>query len=231
MRSLLKEIFRYLSHPYLTRIPSKVEHPFTILLKLAFICIFMGLGAGYLSNVLISSKLIPDPGPSVLDSRSIPYWGFVIGAVLVAPVLEELVFRAQLRRFTGMILLISFICGTLLSAITNTSWAFLVCPFIFTILFLIYRFTLAGSTMRKFKFWEQIFPWQFHLTAVCFALVHLSNYERGITLLPLGILYTLPQLAIGLILGFTRMNYGLKYSMAVHSVYNLTFAIVLFTAY
>lgn len=202
-----------------------------ILLKLAVICIFMGLGAGYFSDLLISFKLIPDPGPNVLDSKTMPYWAFVFAAVLVAPVMEELIFRAQLRRFTGMIFFISFICGTLLTAATHTSWAFLICPFIFAILFIIYRFTLAGSMLRKFRFWERVFPWHFHLTAVCFALVHLSNYERGIALLPLGILYTLPQLAIGLVLGFARMNYGLKYSMALHAMYNLTFAIVLFSQY
>lgn len=231
MFSLIKEIFHYLSRPYLTRIPLKVERPFALLLKLAVICVFMGLAGGYFSDILISLKLIPDPGPNVLDNKSMPFWEFAFAAVLVAPVLEELIFRAQLRRFSGMVFFISLMIGAFLSSITNTSWAFLVCPFIFTVLFVIYRFTLAGSIMRKFRFWERVFPWHFHLTALCFALVHLSNFERGAALLPLGILYTLPQLSIGLILGFTRMNYGLKYSMALHAMYNLTFAIVLFSQY
>lgn len=231
MLTFLAKCLHYLKDPYLVSIPKKIANPFTVLFMLTAICICAGVLAGVSSDALVSMKLIPGPGPSILDDKEVSPFQFFIGAAFIAPVMEELIFRAQLKRFTGAIFFIAFMCGVLLCAITKTYWAFLVSPIIFILLFIIYRYTIAGSVTRKFKFWARAFPWYFHFTAICFALVHLSNFHRGIALLPLGILYTLPQLAIGLVLGFTRMNYGLKYSIAIHSLYNLSLAILLLSKY
>lgn len=231
MTTLTKALLSYLRYPALVSIPKNPERPFLLLLRLTVICIFAGVGAGLFSEMLVHLKLIPDPGPSLLDRKDMSHMAFFFAAVLVAPVIEELTFRAQLRRFTGLILFVAFACGILLTGFTGTYWAFLISPFIFVILFVIYRYTLAGSVSRKFLFWQRVFPWHFHFTAICFALVHLTNFEKGITLLPLGILYTLPQFAIGLVLGFTRMNYGLRYSIGLHSLYNLSLAVLLFSKY
>ncbi|KIO77065.1 hypothetical protein TH53_11405 [Pedobacter lusitanus] len=220
MVDLLDDLINYLKYPYLARIPKKVDRPLILLLKLALICSIAGISCGILMGVLIHLKLIPDPGPTVLDKKTMAKSILFIIAVIWAPLSEELLFRAQLRRFTGSLLFISFIGGVFLSAVIKTDWAFVVSPFIFIILYLIYRYHLARSITLKFEFWERIFPWHFHLTAICFALVHLSNFENGINLLPFGILYTLPQLAVALVLGYARMNYGLKYSFALHAMYN-----------
>lgn len=229
MLALLKDIWNYLGHPYIARIPEKVNEPLKLILRLVFICLVLGVGAGMLSAMLISSKIIPDPGPSLMDEGKIPRIVFALGAVIGAPLMEESVFRWQLRRLALNILFAAFAAGIILSIILKTDWAYLITPFIFVILYIIYRFTICGSVTVKFNFWTRIFPWHFHITAICFALVHLSNFEKGASLLPLGILYTLPQLSIGFILGYTRMNYGLKYAMAVHSLYNLTFILLLFS--
>lgn len=231
MTTLTKALLSYLKRPALVSIPKNTGQPLLLLLKLAAICIFTGVSAGLFSGLLVKLKLIPDPGPSILDHKDVSHFAFFMGAVFIAPLMEELIFRAQLRRFTGFILFIAFACGILLTAITGTYWAFLISPFIFTLLFVIYRYTLASSIGRKFRFWRWVFPWHFYFTAVCFALVHLSNFERGTALIPLGILYTLPQFTIGLVLGFTRMRYGLRYSIALHSLYNLSLAILLFSKY
>lgn len=227
MLELVDDLIAYLKRPYLAFIPEKVNKPFNLLFKLALICIILGIGCGMLTGMLIGLKLIPDPGPSVIDHKKMSKIMLFVMAVVWAPLAEELVFRAQLRRFTGSIAFIAFICGACLSMLFKTDWAFLVSPLIFIILYLIYRYNLARSITLKFEFWERIFPWHFHLTAICFSLMHLSNYEKGISLLPLGILYTLPQLAVGLVLGYTRMNYGLKYSIALHAMYNF-FPVLLF---
>ena len=223
----IRALGAYLSSPYLSKIPKKAERPVAMLFNLAAICVFTGIVAGMFSGILVKAGLIPDPGPGVLDDNKISKTAFYLGAVFFAPLLEESIFRAQLRRFSGSLIFIAFICGAVLTAFTNTFWAFLISPPIFVILFVAYRYTLAGSVSRKYQFWERVFPWYFHFTAICFALVHLSNFEKGISLLPFGILYTLPQLAIGLILGYARMNYGLKYSMALHALYNLSLMVLL----
>jgi len=209
-------------------IPGTGWNPVPVLLRLTFICVLAGCAAGYISEMLVRYQLIPDPGPSILDHRDVSQFQFFMGAVFIAPVIEEWIFRAQLKRFSATLLFMTLILGLICSAVAKTYWAFLISPVIFGIVFILYRFTIAGSVTRKFMFWKRIFPWHFHVTAICFALVHLANFEKGIALLPLGILYTLPQLAIGLVLGFTRMSYGLKYSIALHSLYNLFFITLLF---
>lgn len=222
MIELINDIKAYLSAPCLVSLPQKVNRPWLLLFRLAVICLGAGIGGGMLSGILVQSGLIPGPGPSVLDPQKMSQTAFFFGAVVFAPVIEESIFRAHLRRFSGGILFVSFVFGIILSGLTKTYWAFLITPFIFTVLFIIYRFTIAGSITRKYRFWTKAFPWYFHFTAICFALVHLGNFEKGISLLPLGILYTLPQLAIGLVLGYARMNYGLKYAIALHALYNLS---------
>lgn len=228
MTSIFLQFLWYIRRPWLHAIPGRLKNPFLILTKLTVVCLLAGSVAGYFSQMLVYQKLIPDPGPAILDHHDVSKFQFFMGAVFLAPILEELIFRAQLKRFSGMLFFISLIFGLLLSAVVKTYWAFLISPVIFGILFIAYRFTIAGSVTRKFNLWKRLFPWHFHLTALCFALLHLANYEKGISLLPFGLLYTLPQLAIGLVLGFTRMFYGLRYSIALHSLYNLFFVIILF---
>jgi membrane protease YdiL (CAAX protease family) len=228
MIKTLVMVLWYSKWPWINAVPHRLKDPLLTLMKLTLTSLLAGYIAGYFSQLLIRSQLIPDPGPTILDHDDVSQFQFFMGAVVLAPLLEELIFRAQLRRFSGMLLFVSLIFGLLLSSFLKTYWAFLVSPLIFALLFLIYRFTVAGSVTRKFTLWKRLFPWHFHLTAVCFALLHLANYENGIALLPFGLLYTLPQLAIGIVLGFTRMIYGLKYSVALHSLYNLFFVIVLF---
>jgi membrane protease YdiL (CAAX protease family) len=225
MFNLFRSICAYLGRPALVKL-TITEQPYQLIAKLTGICIFVGVCGGMLSGMLVNTGLIPDPGPNVLDQDKLSRTSFFFAAVLLAPLLEEMIFRAQLRRFSGGIMFVSFTFGIILTAVLRTAWAFLASPLIFFILFIIYRFTLAGSVSRKFLFWQRLFPWHFHFTALCFALVHLSNYEKGISLLPLGVLYTLPQLAIGLVLGYARMNYGLKYSIVLHGLYNLSLSLL-----
>jgi len=229
MFELIKDINSYLSNPFLTRIPDQVERPFLLLFRLTLICVFASLTALMLLTLLIQYRLIPEPGPHAINRSNLSKPMFLFRAVLLAPLLEELIFRAQLRRFSGGIFFISFIIGAFLSLVFKTYWTFLVSPVIFILLFIIYRFTLASSITKKYQFWRGIFPWYFHVTALCFALIHLSNFEKGISLLPLGLLYTLPQLCTGLVLGYARMNYGLKYSIALHALFNLLPTLLLFT--
>ncbi|WP_442589550.1 CPBP family glutamic-type intramembrane protease [Pedobacter sp. AW31-3R] len=231
MIELIEDIKSYLNHPRLVHLPRKVEKPGVLLFQLTLICLFAGITGGMLTGILIGLKVIPAPGPSLLEGKSYAPYMLLAGPILWAPVAEELLFRAQLRRFTGMLLFVSYIAGAILSAVLKSSWGFLLSPVIFFLLFIAYRLTLPQSVSRKFQFWEKIFPWHFHFTALCFGLIHLQNFEQGITLLPAGLLYTLPQLAVGLIFGYTRMNYGLKYAIALHAMYNFLPALLLFSKY
>lgn len=228
MASLFTQACNYVKSPELITF-QRIKKPVQIVSGLLLIALILGITGGIISGILIKTNLIPSPGPSLLEHTNMPRLQFLFAAVIMAPIVEEAIFRWQLKRFTGGIVFVAFMCGVVISALLKTRWGFLCSIPIFITLFVVYRFTLADSITRKFQFWKSVFPWHFHFTAICFALVHLANFEKGISLLPFGLLYTLPQFLLALLLGYTRMNYGLKYSIVLHSLYNLSFAILLLT--
>ena len=70
-------------------------------------------------------------------------------------------------------------------------------------------------------FFQRHFRWFYWGSALAFGSVHLTNFTSGnaLILLPL----TLPQLLLGLILGFARTRYGLWSSMLMHAAHNTLF--------
>jgi len=208
-------------------VPEKPEFPVRTMAGLWLITLSAAILASVADFTLIGLGLIPKPGPSLISSIE-SKWMLLFGALLYGPVMEELVFRMQLRYFSASLLFLAFICGALLTAITGTKWAYLISPPIFGVLYLLYRFNLAGSLTRKHTFRKKYFPFYFHFTALAFAYFHLGNFSSGIQLLPFGLLYTLPQLTGGLIFGYVRMRYGLIYGIILHCCFNLAPAVLLF---
>lgn len=66
--------------------------------------------------------------------------------------------------------------------------------------------------------WPRLLPLAFWLSAVLFASIHLWNYPEGqfLYLLPL----VLPQLLAGTIFGYARVRYGLWASVLLHALHN-----------
>lgn len=60
----------------------------------------------------------------------------------------------------------------------------------------------------------------FYLSAVLFALVHISNFESQPMVYLLAPILVLPQLILGLILGYIRVRLGLLWSILLHASYN-----------
>jgi membrane protease YdiL (CAAX protease family) len=77
------------------------------------------------------------------------------------------------------------------------------------------------------KLWIRSFPFLFHVFAITFGLVHLSNYSH-ISNYFLAIPLVSSQFVSGYVLGFVRMKFGLIYSMGLHSVWNFFAFIALF---
>lgn len=122
----------------------------------------------------------------------------VVFIVVIGPVIEELLFRYWITFRRAFFL----------------HWA----VGILTRVFDISRFKL----LRKEKcIWEKFFPYIFYMSAVLFALIHISNFSEYKTYWWLAPLYTLPQLIIGLALGYIRIKQGFMSSWFFHSCYNL----------
>lgn len=66
--------------------------------------------------------------------------------------------------------------------------------------------------------WRKYLGLIFYLTALIFALYHITNYHPSSRQLAFAPLIVLPQFSAGLFFGFTRVRYGLPWSMLMHGL-------------
>lgn len=158
--------------------------------------------------------------------------GLTVGAVLLvvigAPIGEELVFRSWLRG-TPAVMAVVAICvlglgvwpvalttlnpegGMDLVAVIGPLIALIAAPLS---AFLLWR----RPTPRLFRAGFPVFFW---LSSAGFALVHFANYTLeswGMLVIILPLL--LPQMALGTMLGYLRVHYGLVHAIALHALHN-----------
>jgi membrane protease YdiL (CAAX protease family) len=69
-----------------------------------------------------------------------------------------------------------------------------------------------------FRFFSRHFVWFYTAASLLFALAHLTNYTEGASVVLL--LLVVPQLLVGLILGYARVTYGLWSDMLLHMMHN-----------
>lgn len=80
------------------------------------------------------------------------------------------------------------------------------------------------ATLRHLReAWQWVFPWIFYLSAISFGLVHSLNFENFEQYIWLAALLTLPQMVIGIFLGYLRVKFGLIWSMIFHAIHNAAF--------
>lgn len=68
---------------------------------------------------------------------------------------------------------------------------------------------------------SKVFPFVFYMLTGAFGFMHITNYEMNTQTILLSPILVSPQLSAGLLLGFTRIKFGLLYAMALHAMYNL----------
>lgn len=83
---------------------------------------------------------------------------------------------------------------------------------------LIYRvFRSSDSSLQDLR--RRAFPLIFWGSALLFGMLHLGNYEGGLTH-PVLLLAVVPQFLVGAVLGYVRMRFGLLAAMGFHASYN-----------
>ncbi|WP_312427620.1 type II CAAX prenyl endopeptidase Rce1 family protein [Achromobacter sp.] len=152
-----------------------------------------------------------------LDPHNIPW----LTAVLWAPLVEEMLFRYGLRRPRQALWLIPALVPVVL-------WG----PKVWTGLLLAAFILLAVWGLRArpepLKGWDtswrryylQHYGVVFHLIALTFAAVHLTNFVYNKTPYWLLPLLVLPQWLTGLVLGWMRVRRGIGAAILLHSVFN-----------
>jgi len=147
-----------------------------------------------------------------------PMWLAII--VVAAPLAEELVFRSWLSGRPGHVMaVIALLVGVAIPVISGPQGH----PVL-----LLGSLAIAVVVALGLAFWLRKHPplpwfgrhfvWFYVAAALLFALAHLTNYSQGdaLVLLPLVV----PQLVVGLILGYARVTYGLWSDMLLHMLHN-----------
>jgi membrane protease YdiL (CAAX protease family) len=146
-----------------------------------------------------------------------PRWLLLI--IVILPISEELVFRSwQSGRPGHVTAFVTLLAAAALAAISG--------PQAYPILAagsLLIGLVLAAGLLfwlrhhPPFPFFSRHFAWFYFAGALAFAAVHLTNYDgAALQLLPLVI----PQLLVGLILGYARTTYGLWSDILLHMLHN-----------
>ena len=147
-------------------------------------------------------------------------WTNYLMIVAFAPIFEELTFRYALRYSKTAIAIMLVMVVWLIARFTVKSnqdialivgIAFALIPAI--------RIAIKPFGNQLEKQWIRCFPFIFHFAAITFGLMHLTNFEH-INNYFLAIPLVSSQLVSGYVLGFTRMKFGLIYSMGLHAVWN-----------
>jgi hypothetical protein len=144
--------------------------------------------------------------------------------VIIAPILEELIFRLPLR-------ISSFSFSISISILILVITKLLVCPTIgyeFYLLAIPLTFLLNAfyshkkSLLAMIKaFWGSHFKYIFYSFSIIFGLLHLSNFEEIYWwMIVFSPLITLPHIIMGLFLGFIRMNFSFLHALIFHATIN-----------
>ncbi len=149
---------------------------------------------------------------------------FMFAALIFAPISEELLFRAGLRQALyalaiGPALILLFVAPWVETTfLALAAWALL--ALLANRLLVWRRFARPGARFAFGRRFVRHFAWVFWAYALAFALVHIGNYgwrwPRG-SIVPLMVL---PQLLIGISLGYLRVRDALRSSMLLHFIVN-----------
>jgi len=161
--------------------------------KLDLLVTFIGVATVAVLQELLSLDFGPNKIEELINQ---PFLLLLVG-VLIAPVFEELIFRFMItfRRAYPYLLIMG-----------------------------LSKFFFSASdfkVLRIFrKFWSYLFPFIFYSSSLLFGWVHSSNYVAGEDVGPLIAIATIPQILLGLLFGFVRIKYGLRYSVLLHGMHN-----------
>jgi membrane protease YdiL (CAAX protease family) len=147
----------------------------------------------------------------------------ILFILVAAPLGEELIFRGWLSGRPGHV---GAFVTLLAAAVGVTAGRMLGLPLVGL------AFLGAGAVVAIYLLWRKRgrppmpffarhFRWFYLGSALAFASIHLTNFTEGnaLILLPL----TLPQFLLGLILGYTRIQFGLWASVLFHAAHNSLF--------
>ncbi len=148
-------------------------------------------------------------------------------ALLIAPLLEEMLFRGWMRGQAAALrfAVFGFAALALFGASLSVS-PFLAMPVALAGVAVVFVGLLRWARTRHCDatvpaWFERHFAWFVWGSTILFGLIHLGNYEPLAH--PIGVLVVLPQTIGGLLLAYTRTRLGLRAAIVHHVGYNALF--------
>lgn len=228
--SLLKDLFHFLASPD----PGKskhqsVPHKALGLLYLLLFTLILSLSAYYLTRHFFHPPL--NSRIFNIEEHFGPR-GLFVFIVLVVPVVEECLFRLPLRyspiSLSVALFILSydqisrFVFHSPKYLIDDGLWHKLLLSGLCGLVFLALQYLGVVQRMLQ-RLWQKHFSPLLYLICIAFALMHMLNFQYDQIALYLWPLITLPQLILGFTAAYTRIRFGLFYSVLLHALYNSSY--------
>jgi len=234
-RYTLGTALAYIRRPYFPAGKDRVgEAQLKHLVQLLFFTLALAMVVGGLVGLFIAgaSGEVPENVNQTLGESNPAQFLFM--GVIAAPLLEEVIFRSWLGGRRACILGLPILFGLAamfagLSANVSPVIIFGIMAGLGVLIGTVGRQFMSLSPEGQKEGRWRLFPVAFYGSALIFALVHLANYEGGLSS-PIMALAVLPQALVGLILGYVRMRFGLFHAIIFHAVYNLVLIGLLMTS-
>ncbi len=139
-------------------------------------------------------------------------------AVIVAPIIEELLFRYYINKAS------IFVYGLLTVLLLFLAYAgfskmislYISIPLAVLVIYIICKDEITDLLTRVY---EDYFPYFFYFSAVLFAYVHIFNFDGSMPWYYTPLL-VFPQFFLALYLAYIRIRNGIQYSIFVHALNN-----------
>lgn len=157
-------------------------------------------------------------------------WQILLIAVIMAPVVEEFLFRYYITKPTVFILGVPLILTAvpLLYAFNGSMHWYLALPLavigIFIFFLAAFQKEIKNLLLTQYL---MCFPYIVYLSAVIFAFIHIFNFGGEIAWFYTPIL-VFPQFVVGLFLAYVRVRNGMMHCIMIHAINNLIPMLALF---
>lgn len=180
----------------------------------------------YLTNISIKQIVLVKQSEN-LSKVSLLY------VVLIAPLIEELIFRLNLN-LKRISILFSLIIISIILLKNNldfnnmTSNLNIFKSIIIAALIIGLGFAINNVVLENIK--SKYYSSFFYLNSILFGLLHISNFYSSIPnkLLVFTPIYVLPQIIGGIFFGYIRLKNGFLWGVALHCIFNLPASLIFY---
>lgn len=223
--SIFAEIFYFIYKPslYRTSAPSYKKNYDTLFIY--FVILILGNCISLLVHYLVDT-------PKRTDDDINLSFNFIFLSCFFLPLIEEIVFRLSLVfsrcNLSLTIAGISFIIvnnflkvQALFTEENYYSTRIIVSIFLSMLIGILFYFASKKYEVTFAYFFKNNFRIIYYLSALIFAILHISNFEINLHYFLIYPLMILPSIFFGLAVGFVRVKYGFFYSVFIHVINNM----------